>query len=47
MTSEENKKNDEIAIKRLIEGYVEAFRTKDLDGIMSIRVLGNLSFLLM
>jgi ketosteroid isomerase-like protein len=36
MTSEENKKNDEIEIKRLIEGYVEAFRTKDLDGIMSM-----------
>jgi ketosteroid isomerase-like protein len=36
MTSEENKNNDEIAIKRLIEGYVEAFRTKDIDGIMSM-----------
>lgn len=36
MTSEENKKNDEIEIKRLIEGYVEAFRTKDIDGIMSM-----------
>ena len=36
MTSEENKKNDEIEIKRLIEGYVEAFRAKDLDGILSM-----------
>src|SRR5262249_7064516 len=36
MISEENKKNDEIEIKRVIEGYVEAFRAKDLDGIMSM-----------
>ena len=36
MTSERNKKNDEMEIKRLIEGYVEAFRAKDIDGIMSI-----------
>jgi ketosteroid isomerase-like protein len=36
MTRVENKQNDEIAIKRLIEGYVEAFRAKDLDGIMSM-----------
>ena len=36
MTSEENKNNDAIEIKRLIEGYVEAFRAKDLDGIMSM-----------
>lgn len=36
MTSEENKNNDEIEIQRLIEGYVEAFRARDLDGIMSM-----------
>ena len=36
MTSEVNKNNDEIEIKRVIEGYVEAFRAKDLDGVMSI-----------
>jgi ketosteroid isomerase-like protein len=36
VSSEDNKNNDEIAIKRVIEGYVEAFRTKDLDGIMSM-----------
>src|SRR5579859_2867126 len=36
MTSEENKQNDEAEIKRVIEGYVEAFRAKDLDGIMSM-----------
>jgi hypothetical protein len=36
MTSEVNKNNDETAIKRVIEEYVEAFRAKDLDGVMSI-----------
>ncbi len=36
MTVEENKKNDEAEIKRLIEGGVEAFRARDIDGIMSI-----------
>ena len=36
MTSEVNQNNDEIAIKRVIEGYVEAFRARDLDGVMSI-----------
>ena len=36
MTVEEHKKNDEAEIKRVIEGYVEAFRAKDLDGVMSI-----------
>jgi hypothetical protein len=34
MTVEDNKKNDEAAIKRVIERYVEALRAKDLDGIM-------------
>jgi len=36
MISEVNKNNDAIEIKRVIEGYVEAFRAKDLDGVMSI-----------
>lgn len=36
MTIEEHKNNDEAAIKRAIEGYVEALRAKDLDGIVSI-----------
>ena len=36
MTVEEHKQNDEAAIKRVIEGYVEAFRAKDLDGVMAI-----------
>jgi ketosteroid isomerase-like protein len=36
MTIEEHKNNDEAAIKRAIEGYVEALRAKDLDGVMSI-----------
>jgi ketosteroid isomerase-like protein len=33
---EEHKNNDEAEIKRVIEGYVEALRAKDLDGIVSI-----------
>ena len=36
MAVEEHKKNDEAEIKRVIEGYVEALRAKDLDGIMSM-----------
>ena len=36
MTVEDNKNNDEAAIKRVIEGYAEALRARDLDGIMSI-----------
>ena len=36
MSVEANKQNDEAEIKRVIEGYVEAFRAKDLDGVMSI-----------
>src|SRR6516164_2697961 len=36
MTVEEHKHNDEAEIKRVIEGYVEAFRARDLDGVMSI-----------
>jgi ketosteroid isomerase-like protein len=36
MTVKEHKQNDEAEIKRVIEGYVEAFRAKDLDGVMSI-----------
>ena len=36
MTVEEARKNDEAEIKRVLEGYVEAFRAKDLDGVMSI-----------
>ena len=36
MTVEEARKNDEAEIKRVIEGYVEAHRAKDLDGVMSM-----------
>ena len=36
MTVEEHKQNDEAELKRVIESYVEAFRAKDLDGVMSI-----------
>src|SRR5260221_11141044 len=36
MTVEENKKNDEAAIKRVIEGGVNAVRNKDIGGVMSL-----------
>ena len=36
MTVEANKNNDEAAIKRVIEGYVEAVHAKDLAGMVSI-----------
>ena len=36
MSVEEHKQNDEAEIKRVIEGYVEAFRARDLDRVMSI-----------
>lgn len=36
MTVEEHKNNDEAAIKRVIGGFVEALRARDIDGVMSI-----------
>ena len=36
MAGEENKKNDEAEIKRVLEGGVEAVRARDIDGVMSI-----------
>jgi ketosteroid isomerase-like protein len=44
MAVEENKKNDEAEIKRLIEGGVEAFRARDIDGVMSIYARELVSF---
>ena len=44
MTIEENKKNDEVAIKRVIESGVAAIRAKDLDGVMSMYAPGIVSF---
>jgi ketosteroid isomerase-like protein len=36
MAVEDNKKNDEAEIKRVLEGGVEAVRARDIDGVMSI-----------
>jgi len=36
MADEENKNNDEAEIKRVIDGGVEAFRARDIDGVMSL-----------
>jgi ketosteroid isomerase-like protein len=44
MTVEANKKNDEAAIKRVIERGVEALRAKDLDGVMSMYAPEMVSF---
>jgi len=44
MTVEEHKQNEEAEIKRVIEGYVEALRAKDLDGIVSIYAPELVSF---
>ena len=44
MTVEEHKKNDEAAIKRVIEGGVEAVRNKNLEGVMSFYAPEVVSF---
>ena len=44
MTVEENKKNDEAAIKRVIEGGVNAVRNKDIGGAMSLYAPEVVSF---
>src|SRR5258708_8409381 len=44
MTVEENKKNDEAAIKRVIEGGVNAVRNKDIGGVMSLYAPEVVSF---
>ncbi|EFH82446.1 YybH family protein [Ktedonobacter racemifer] len=44
MTVEDNKKNDEAEIKRVIEGGVEALRAKNLDGVMSMYAPELVSF---
>src|SRR2546421_9808335 len=44
MAVEENKKNDETAIKRVIEGGFNAVRNKDIEGVMSIYAPEVVSF---
>lgn len=44
MAIEDNKNNDEAQIKRVIEGGVEAIRTKDLDRVMSMYAPDLVSF---
>jgi uncharacterized protein (TIGR02246 family) len=44
MAVEENKKNDEAEIKRVIERGVEAIRAKDLDGVMTMYAPDLVSF---
>jgi ketosteroid isomerase-like protein len=44
MAVEDDKKNDEAEIKRVIEGWVEALRARDIDGVMSIYAPELVSF---
>jgi len=44
MAVEEHKQNDEAAIKRVIEGGVEAVRNKDIGGVMSLYAPEVVSF---
>ncbi len=44
MAIEEHKKNDEAEIKRVIESGIEAFRARDIDGVMSIYAPELVSF---
>jgi uncharacterized protein (TIGR02246 family) len=44
MAVEEHKKNDETEIKRVMESGVEAVRTRDIDGVMSIYAPEVVSF---
>ena len=44
MVVEEHKKNDEVAIKRVIEGGVEAVRHKNIEGVMSLYAPEVVSF---
>jgi uncharacterized protein (TIGR02246 family) len=44
MTIEDNKKNDEAEIKRVIEGGVEALRDKNIEGVMSFYAQEVVSF---
>jgi uncharacterized protein (TIGR02246 family) len=44
MAVEENKKNDETAIKRVIEGGVNAVRNKGIGGVMSLYAPEVVSF---
>jgi uncharacterized protein (TIGR02246 family) len=44
MAVEDNKNNDEAEIKRVIEGWVETLRARDIDGVMSIYAPDLVSF---
>jgi ketosteroid isomerase-like protein len=44
MTIEENKTNNEAAIRELIDGFVKAIRAKDINGVMSFFASEVVSF---
>jgi hypothetical protein len=44
MAVEDNKKNDEAEIQRVLEGGVEAIRDKNIEGVMSLYAQEVVSF---
>jgi ketosteroid isomerase-like protein len=44
MAVKEHKQNDEAAIKRVIEGGIEAVRNKNIEGVMSLYAPEVVSF---
>ncbi len=44
MTTENNKTNDEAQVRQLMENWVKAFRSYDIDGIMSLYAPDIVSF---
>ncbi len=44
MTVEENKKNDEAAIQKLLDNLIKALHDKDIEGVMSVYAQDVVSF---
>ena len=44
MTTEKNNPSDELQIRQLIDGFVEAFRTRNVDLMMSLYAPGFVAF---
>jgi len=44
MTTEKNKMSDEAQIRRMIDGFVKAFRAKDINGVVAIYAPEIVSF---
>ena len=44
MTVKENRANNDVAIRELIDGFVKAIRAKDINGVMSVFAPEVISF---